>query len=139
MLHVGIELYAYGFNITVLSDAFAQLGQRKFRLSDCKAWIHWVNQFKNKGNETACYYFDALDYYNPDYPGHLFESLNYVDVVFLVNHRLLCNLRQLLSEFFIQLNIRNDVLEMSLILASAPRVFSEGDLRAPAMEYLEAA
>ena len=136
MLHVGIELYAYGFTITVLSDGFAQLAQRKFPLSDCKYWKQWVNQFKNTGNETACYYFDTYDFSNPDYPGHLFESFTHDNFVYLVNHRLLCNLRQLLSEFFVQLNIRNDVLEMSLILASVPRLFSEDDLRVPAMEFL---
>jgi hypothetical protein len=136
MLHVGIELYAYGFTITVLSDGFAQLGQRKFRFSDCKGWIHWVNQFKNTGNEAACYYFDTYDFSNPDYPGHLFESFIHDDFVYLVNHRLVCNLRQFLVEFFAQFNIRNDVLAMSFILASAPRLFSEDDLRAPAMEYL---
>jgi hypothetical protein len=139
MLQVGVELYAYGFTITVLSDAFAQLGQRKFRFSDCEDWKHWVNQFKNPYGETTCYYFDDYDFTNPDYPGHLFDAFNRGDFVYLVNHRLVCNLRQFLVEFFAQLNIRNDVLDMSFILASAVRLFSEDDLSAPDIEYLEAA
>jgi len=136
MLQVGVELYAYGFTITVLSDGFAQLGQKKFRFTDCKDWMHWVNQFKINYGEAACYYLDAYDFSHPDFPGYLFEAPGYSDFVYLVNHRLLCNLKQFLLEFCAKLNIRNDVVDMSVILASAARLFSDDDLNTSVIEYL---
>ena len=128
MLYLGVELFSYAFTITALSDGFARLGQKNFRLSNSNSWQYWVNQLKVNPQEPLRWFLDAADFQNPDYPAHLFDLSGEFSTVYLVNHRALCNLRQFLYERLGTTNGRNNDLEMSFVLASANRIFTEHDL-----------
>lgn len=132
MLYCGVEsdhLYRSSFYATVLSDAFALLGEKRFFFSQPQSWCRWLEAFKNVPNEPVHWFIDAADWYESDYAINLFGPLNDTNRLFLVNHRTFCNLMQFLNEWRTRQNPPSHPITNSMVLASTPRLFAAHDLK----------
>jgi hypothetical protein len=129
MLYAGVEFDRSGFTVTVLSDSFARLAEQRFHRLPPLSVLTWIARFKSKSTELVRWYFDDADWVQAEFPTHLFTFADHCNSVYLVKHRLLCNLNQFLLEWNASVLMSAIQIKKSFLLASTSRLMGHDQLK----------
>jgi hypothetical protein len=129
MIYFGVQLLPQAFKIVALSEGFALLDQRCFIVEEYDNIKPWVDSLKNDPQESARWFFDELEFNNPDYPALLFDSLDRDNAIYLVNHRKLANVVQFFYEWIAREFDFAPKPETAFFLASAIRIFDAEQMK----------
>ena len=129
MLYSGVEFDRSSFKVTVLSETYARLAEKRFYISPPPAVLPWLAQFKNNSDEPVRWYFDQDDWNHDEYATNYFNFTDSLNSIFLVNHRAFSNLIQFLLEWRICQNCVTNQLPRSMLLASVSRFFCPQQLK----------
>ena len=125
MLYFGVCFIRGGFKVTALSQGFAIIDEKLYRIAQAQQFWQWVAEVRTTPDEPAHWFIDENDFDNPDYPTELFHFTNDYDSLFLVNHRALCDMLQFVQEILVLAKFSNSMLNAEFLLASAVRIFQQ--------------
>ena len=125
MLYLGVRFMRFSFKVTAMSQGFATIDQKLFRVSQYQQVRQWLASIKSTPDEPAMWFIDENDFNNPDYPTELFRFDDEYNSLFLVNHRALCDMMQFVREICMRAKGGDTTIESEFLLASAVRVFQQ--------------
>ena len=139
MILLGIQLLPNAFKMTALSSNFAPLISGDFAADECCILDTWLEKLKVEAEEPMTWFFDEFEFNDPTLPGKMFQLVDNCHTIYLVNHRKLTELVQLIhdwSGYHCYHQRRTNYLatsippraEISFFLASAKKVFNDDHL-----------
>jgi len=139
MIYLGIQLLPKAFKMTALSSNFAPLASGYFAADDCCILDTRLEQLKLEADEPITWFFDEFEFNDPTLPGKMFQLVDNCNTIYLVNHRKLTDLVQLIHDWNgYHFNPKDPTnhdstpiparAEISFFLASAKKVFNDGHL-----------
>jgi len=139
MIFLGIQLFPNAFKMTALSSNFALLTNGCFAADNCCILDTQLEKLKLEADEPITWFFDEFEFNDPKLPGKFFQLVDHCKTIYLVNHRKLTDLVQLIHDWngyqfnpkaatnhnLTRIPARPDI---SFFLASAKKVFNDDHL-----------
>ena len=129
MIYFGVSLFHNCFKIVALSEGFAPLDENTFHVKQQNKLQQWIASLKIQPTEPAQWFFDELEFNNPDYPSSVFHFNDDYNSIYLVNHRKLLNVVQFFYEWLAREQAFPLMQETAFFLASSIRIFDAKELK----------
>jgi len=139
MIFLGIQLFPNAFKMTALSSNFAPLTSGCFAADNCCILDTQLEKLKLEADEPITWFFDEFEFHDPTLPAKMFQLVDHCHTIYLVNHRKLTELVQLIHDwngllFNPKAPTNHDATpsparpDISFVLASAKKVFDDDHL-----------